>query len=127
MSHIQLCFSALIDDKQTQNFQSVPASFATGGQVTQPAGVTVSGSAWLGHNCSNIVADQTARHDELGVPALVSTSVIDDTVAVAHVEEHRNTLPPRDTILQYMEYTELESNSSVSCFRPCFLTFADNQ
>ena len=78
------------------------------------------------HNYSNIVVDQTAHH-ELGVPALVSTSVIDDTVSMARVEEHRNTLPPRDTILQRMEYTELGFNLSVSCFRPCFLAFADNQ
>ena len=42
VSHIQLCFLALINDKQAQNFQSVPASFATGDQVTQPADVTVS-------------------------------------------------------------------------------------
>ena len=42
VSHIQLCFSALINDKQAQKFQSVPASFVTGDQVTQPAEVTVS-------------------------------------------------------------------------------------
>ena len=53
--------------------------------------------------------------------------MIDDTVSMARVEEHRNTLPPRDTILQHMEYTELGFNLSVSCFRPCSLAFADNQ
>ena len=42
VSHIQLCFSALINDKQDQNFQSVPTSLATGDQVTPPADITVS-------------------------------------------------------------------------------------
>ena len=55
------------------------------------------------------------------MPALVSISVIDDAVPVARVEERRNTLPPRDTILRHVEYTELEPDSSVSCFRPYFL------
>ena len=42
VSHMQLCFLALINNKQAQNFQSVPASFVMGDQVTQPADVTVS-------------------------------------------------------------------------------------
>ena len=45
------------------------------------------------------------------MPALVSISVIDDAVPVARVEERRNTLPPRDTKLRHMEYTELEPDS----------------
>ena len=45
VSHIQLHFLALINDKQIPNFQSVLAGSATSDQVTlstQPAGVTVS-------------------------------------------------------------------------------------
>ena len=42
VGHIQLCFLALIKDKQVQNFQFVPASFVMGDQVTQPTDVTVS-------------------------------------------------------------------------------------
>ena len=42
VSHLQLYFLALINDKQNRNFQSVPADSATSDQVTQPAGVTVS-------------------------------------------------------------------------------------
>ena len=53
--------------------------------------------------------------------------MIDDTVSMAHVEEHHNTLPLCDTIFQRMEYMELGFNLSVSCFWPCFLAFADNQ
>ena len=52
--------------------------------------------------------------------------MIDDTVPMACVEERRNT-PLRDTVLQHMDYTELESGPSVSCFRPCSLAFADNK
>ena len=36
VSHLQLCFSALINNKQTRDFQSVPVSFATNDQVTLP-------------------------------------------------------------------------------------------
>ena len=53
--------------------------------------------------------------------------MINDTVSMAHVEEHCNTLPLCDTILQHMEYMELGFNLSVSCFWLCSLTFADNQ
>ena len=42
VSHIQLCFLALINDKQAHNFQSVPAIFVRGDQVTQPTDITVS-------------------------------------------------------------------------------------
>ena len=42
VSHLQLYLLSLINDKQTWNFQSVPADSATSDQVTQPAGVTVS-------------------------------------------------------------------------------------
>lgn len=80
-------------------------------------------SSW--HNYSIVVLDQTAHHNELGVSGLVSTSVTDDTIPVAHVEEHDDKLPSCDSLLQNIEYTGLESNPSVSCL-PCLLCFADD-
>ena len=116
VSHLQLYLLSLINDKQTWNFQSVPADSATSDQVTQPAGVTVSIQLGPIIITETLLFDQAAQP---GVTALFSTSAIDD---IACAEESRNALP----LLQHMEYTGLESDLSVSCFRPCFLAFADN-
>ena len=66
-----------------------------------------------------------ADHDEPEVSALVSSSATDDIVPMAHVNEHCKTVPSPDSTSKNMEYRESEFNSSVSCFRSCFLAFAD--
>ena len=67
-----------------------------------------------------------ADHDKPEVSALVPTSATDKIAPMAHVNKHCKILPPPDSTLQNMEYTESELNSSVSYIWPCFLAFADD-
>ena len=98
--------SSLADSMPSASADSATVS----AQVIQAADVqTVSVQLSLSHqlywhNFSIIVVDQTAQ---LGTSALV-----DDIASVAHVEEHRSTLP--------FSYDDVPYNPSVSCFQPCF-------